>query len=92
VPRWQNNALFIHANPFARLISIDDDDLPFVMLLLHFLVETDETLRLGRCTKPNLHWRYLTARPIAVVTFEGQHLYTTMRSTQTWHAYPPGTT
>ncbi len=30
---------------------------------------------LGHCAKPNPHWRYLQARPQAVVTFMGPHAY-----------------
>lgn len=70
----------IRANPFASLISNDDDGLPFVTpLLLHLLNDADETTLLGHCAKPNPHWRYLTARPKAVVTFMGPHAYMTPR-------------
>ena len=34
---------------------------------------------LGHCAKPNPHWRYLLARPKAVVTFMGPHAYMTPR-------------
>ncbi len=73
----------IRANPLASLISVDDDGLPFVTPLpLHLLVaqsEGDSTLLLGHCAKPNPHWRYLTTRPTAVVTFMGPHAYMTPR-------------
>ena len=70
----------IRANPFASLISTDDDGLPFVTPLpLHLLLEADQTLLLGHCAKPNPHWRYLVARPKAVVTFMGPHAYMTPR-------------
>ena len=77
----------IRANPFASLISVDDDGLPFVTPLpLHLLTEDPSTgsgrtdcLLLGHCAKPNPHWRYLTARPQAVVTFMGPHAYMTPR-------------
>ena len=70
----------IRANPFASLISVDDDSLPFVTPLpLHLLVEDDQSLLLGHCAKPNPHWRYLLARPTAVVTFMGPHAYMTPR-------------
>ena len=73
----------IRANPFASLISNDDDGLPFVTPLpLHLLAgkgEGSETLLLGHCAKPNPHWRYLAARPKAVVTFMGPHAYMTPR-------------
>ena len=70
----------IRANPFASLISVDDDGLPFVTPLpLHLLIADGETLLLGHCAKPNPHWRYLTARPKTVVTFMGPHAYMTPR-------------
>ena len=70
----------IRAYPFASLISNDDDGLPFVTPLpLHLIEEGDDTLLLGHCAKPNPHWRYLQARPKAVVTFMGPHAYMTPR-------------
>ena len=70
----------IRANAFASLISVDDEGLPFVTSLpLHLLTEGSETLLLGHCAKPNPHWRYLAARPKAVVTFMGPHAYMTPR-------------
>ena len=74
----------IRANPFASLISNDEDGLPFVTPLpLHLLTEAEGecevTLLLGHCAKPNPHWRYLLARPKAVVTFMGPHAYMTPR-------------
>ncbi len=70
----------IRANPLASLISNDDDGLPFVTPLpLHLLTDADETTLLGHCAKPNPHWRYLLARPKAVVTFMGPHAYMTPR-------------
>ena len=70
----------IRTHPFASLISNDDDGLPFVTPLpLHLLVEADKTLLLGHCAKPNPHWRYLAARPKAVVTFMGPQAYMTPR-------------
>ena len=70
----------IRAYPFASLISCDDEGLPLVTPLpLHLLTEAGETLLLGHCAKPNPHWRYLMARPKAVVTFMGPHAYMTPR-------------
>jgi transcriptional regulator len=70
----------MRAHPFASLISNDDDGLPFVTPLpLHLVEEGTETLLLGHCAKPNPHWRYLLARPTAVVTFMGPHAYMTPR-------------
>ena len=67
--------------PFASLISNDDDGLPFVTPLPLHLIEEEggQTLLLGHCAKPNPHWRYLQARPQAVVTFMGPHAYMTPR-------------
>ena len=66
--------------PFASLISTDDDGLPFVTPLpLHLIEEAGQTLLLGHCARPNPHWRYLQARPKAVVTFMGPHAYMTPR-------------
>ena len=63
--------------PFASLISNDDAGLPFVTHLpLHLEEGEGDALRLwGHCAKPNPHWRYLQARPTAVVTFMGPHAY-----------------
>ena len=73
----------IRTHPLASLISVDDDGLPFVTPLpLHLLAgegEGAQTLLLGHCAKPNPHWRYLMARPKAVVTFMGPHAYMTPR-------------
>jgi transcriptional regulator len=63
-------------NAFASLISTDDDGLPFVSHLPLVLEVQDAALILwGHCAKPNPHWRYLQARPKAVVTFLGPHAY-----------------
>ena len=72
----------ITKHPFASLISVDDAGLPYVTHLpLHLQerpssgsVQTDFVL-LGHVAKPNPHWRYLQARPQAVVTFLGPHAY-----------------
>lgn len=68
--------------PFASLISTDDAGLPFVTHLpLHWETQPasgDAPARdvlLGHVAKPNPHWRYLQARPTAVVTFMGPHAY-----------------
>ena len=70
----------IRSHPFASLISNDDDSLPFVTPLpLHLLEDASGLLLLGHCAKPNPHWRYLAARPKALVTFMGPHAYMTPR-------------
>ena len=70
----------IRSHPFASLISNDDAGLPFVTPLpLHLLEEPSNLRLLGHCAKPNPHWRYLAARPRAIVTFMGPHAYMTPR-------------
>jgi transcriptional regulator len=72
----QHAAAVVRAYPFASLISNDDDGLPFVTHLPLHVVEDGKTWTLlGHCAKPNPHWRYLQARPQAVVTFMGPHAY-----------------
>ena len=66
----------MRSHPFASLISSDDDGLPFVTHLPLHLEPRDKTFTLhGHCARPNPHWRYLQARPTAVVTFLGPHAY-----------------
>ena len=73
-------AALMRSHPLAQLISNDDDGLPYVTPLpLYVLQEGGETLLLGHCAKPNPHWKYLCARPKAVVTFMGPHAYMTPR-------------
>lgn len=71
----------MRACPFASLISQDDQGVPFVTHLpLHLDhaepgAEPGDLVLLGHCAKPNPHWRYLQARPLAAVTFLGPHAY-----------------
>jgi transcriptional regulator len=73
----------IRAHPFASLISVNDVGLPYVTHLpLHLEEKTaeqgtdDSSLDLlGHCAKSNPHWKYLQARPQAVVTFLGPNAY-----------------
>ena len=78
-------AALMEAYPFASLISTDDAGLPYVT---HLPLHLEQPTRagqeapfvlLGHCAKPNPHWRYLQARPKAVVTFMGPHAYMTPR-------------
>ena len=64
-------------HPFANLISNDDEGLPFVthLPIVAEQREGDALVLLGHCAKPNPHWRYLQARPRAVVVFQGPHAY-----------------
>ncbi len=72
-------AALVREYAFASLVSNDDQGLPFVTHLpLHLVEESDALVGwtlLGHCAKPNPHWRYLQARPQAVVTFMGPHAY-----------------
>ena len=66
--------------PFASLISLDDTGLPYVTHLpLHLEEHGAQLVLLGHVAKPNPHWRYLAARPKAVVTFMGPDAYMTPR-------------
>ncbi len=67
----------MRAHPFASLISTDDDGLPFVSQLPLVAEQgaDGQITILGHCAKPNPHWRYLEARPQAVVTYQGPHAY-----------------
>jgi transcriptional regulator len=44
-------------------------------LPLHLEERGEQWVLLGHCARPNPHWRYLQARPQAVVTFLGPHAY-----------------
>jgi transcriptional regulator len=69
-------ARLMREHPFASLISNDDTGLPFVTHLpLHLEDRAEGFVLLGHCARPNPHWRYLEARPTAVVTFLGPHAY-----------------
>ena len=71
----------MRAHPFASLVSTDDEGLPFITHLPLAVNEwtDDETggqiALLGHCAKANPHWRYLQARPKAVVSFVGPNAY-----------------
>ncbi|MEJ7805254.1 MAG: FMN-binding negative transcriptional regulator [Telluria sp.] len=67
----------MRAHSFASLISNDDGDLPFITHLPMVLDARDDgsLALLGHCAKVNPHWRYLQARPQAVVSFLGPHAY-----------------
>nr|MDP2189973.1 FMN-binding negative transcriptional regulator [Rhodoferax sp.] len=76
----------MRAHPFASLISVDDAGLPFVSHIPLHLEERPSTgsgqensVLLGHVARPNPHWRYLKARPQAVVTFMGPHAYLSPR-------------
>ena len=69
-------ARLIREHPFASLISNDDAGVPFVTHLpLHLEEREGNFFLLGHCARPNPHWRFLQARPTALVTFLGPHAY-----------------
>jgi transcriptional regulator len=68
--------------PFATLISTDDQGFPFVTHLPLHLEQRHspdaakpQWRLLGHVAKPNAHWRYLQARPKALVSFVGPYAY-----------------
>jgi transcriptional regulator len=66
----------MRAHPFANLISVDDDGFPVVTHIpLHLSEVNGQHVLLGHCAKANPHWRYLQARPHALVTFMGPQAY-----------------
>ena len=70
-------SILMREHPFASVISNDDDGLAYVSHLpLHLESGGDgRHVLFGHCAKPNPHWRYLQARPRALVTFVGPHAY-----------------
>ncbi|MEI8326845.1 MAG: FMN-binding negative transcriptional regulator [Betaproteobacteria bacterium] len=77
----------MRAQPFASLIGSDDEGTPFVSHIpLHLDDRTASTpdaqrdwVLLGHVAKANPHWRYLQARPRALVTFMGPHAFMSTR-------------
>ena len=66
----------MRGHPLASLISVDDKGFPFVTHLpLHLTHRDAQHVLLGHCAKANPHWRYLQARPQALVTFMGPQAY-----------------
>ena len=69
-------AELMRSNPFASLISVDEAGLPFVSHIpLHLQERDGHSVLLGHVARANPHWRYLQARPKALVTFLGPHAY-----------------
>lgn len=70
----------IRAHPLATLISTDDAGFPFLSHLpLHLEQRGDTLVLLGHCARPNAQWRYLRARPQALVSFMGPQAYMSPR-------------
>lgn len=66
----------IRENPFASLISVDEEGFPFVSHIpLNLEVRGAELVLWGHVAKSNSHWHYLAERPQALVTFLGPHAY-----------------
>ncbi len=73
-------AQLIRGYPLASLISNDDDGYTFVTHIPLHLSDTAAPWRLlGHVAKANPHWRYLQARPQALVTFMGPQAYMSPR-------------
>jgi transcriptional regulator len=89
---------FMHANPFAILISSTDDG-PFATHLPVFVRQSgDHLLIRGHVAKANPHWRHLEHQPECLTIFHGPHAYispsnyATRENVPTWnygavHAY-----
>lgn len=66
----------MRGHPLASLISTDEAGWPYVTHLpLHAQERGHDLVLLGHVAKPNAHWRFLQARPQALVTFLGPHAY-----------------
>jgi transcriptional regulator len=76
-PKDEAHALTVmREHPFASLVSVDDETFPFVTHLpLHLIQRSTQAVLLGHCAKANPHWRYLQARPQALVMFMGPQAY-----------------
>jgi transcriptional regulator len=82
---------FMHANPFAILVSSTDDG-PFATHLPVFVSATGEQLVIrGHVAKANLHWRHLEQHASCLTIFHGAHAYvstsnyTTRENVPTWN-------
>ena len=66
---------FIHANPFAILVSSTDDG-PFATHLPVVVKSMGENLVIrGHVAKANPHWRHLEQNPTCMMIFHGPHSY-----------------
>jgi transcriptional regulator len=89
---------FMHANPFAILISSTDEG-PFATHLPVFVSATENHLVIrGHVANANPHWRHLEQNPACLTIFHGPHAfvstsnYVTRENVPTWnygavHAY-----
>ncbi len=70
----------MRAYPLASLVSVDDDGFPYVTHIpLHLSNVDGQHVLHGHCAKANPHWRYLQARPQALVAFMGPQAYMSPR-------------
>ena len=84
LPNQFNDTQYIldvmRGHPFASLISNDEQGFPFVTHLpLHVDMRDESLFILGHCAKANPHWKYLEARPEALITFTGPQAYMSPR-------------
>lgn len=89
---------FMHANPFAILISSTGQE-PFATHVPLAIEKSQDKLVLrGHVAKANPHWQYLERQPQCLIIFHGPHAYispthyTTRETVPTWnygavHAY-----
>ena len=89
---------FMHANPFAILVSSTDEG-PFATHVPVFVIAAgDQLLIRGHVAKANPHWRHLEQQPNCLTIFHGPHAfvstsnYVTRENVPTWnygavHAY-----
>ena len=66
----------IKENPFASLISNDDDGFPYVTHLpLHLDLKDGELFIIGHCARANPHWKFMQKGPEVLITFLGPQAY-----------------
>jgi transcriptional regulator len=86
-------ARLVREHPFASLISNDDSGFPFVTHLpIHLVDDGTNWKLLGHVAKPNPHWKYLAARPEALVTFMGPQAYMSPKVYPDWRVCQLGIT
>jgi transcriptional regulator len=75
VGNHEDAVAFMRANPFAILVSTNDDG-PFATHLPLFVRAEEEKIILrGHVAKANPHWRYLEQQPQCLTIFHGPHSY-----------------
>lgn len=84
LPQQFNNPTYaldlIRENPFATLISNDDEGYPYISYLPLHLEERHSGLFIrGHCARANPHWKYLNLRPKVLISFMGPQAYMSPR-------------